>query len=95
MRRFRGDEGDDSVGEHQIRGVLEHGSLAVTVNSETAMVTASARKKVPVTPTIATNGKNTTTGVTVEPISGLEGEEVLPIPRPHQMPLLPAQDGRD
>ena len=34
------------------------------------MVTASARKNVPVTPVIEISGRNTTIGVTVEPISG-------------------------
>ena len=35
------------------------------------MVTASARKNVPVTPVIEINGRNTTIGVTVEPIRGI------------------------
>ena len=34
------------------------------------MVTASARKKLPVTPVTAMSGRKTTTGVMVEPISG-------------------------
>ena len=38
--------------------------------SETLMATARARKKVPVTPVIEISGRNTTMGVSVEPISG-------------------------
>src|SRR5205085_565106 len=41
------------------------------VKRETVMVTASARKKEPVTPVVEINGRNTTTGVTVEPIKGM------------------------
>ena len=40
------------------------------VNKATVMVTASARKKLPVTPVMATSGTNTTIGVIVEPMSG-------------------------
>ena len=40
------------------------------MNSETPTVTARARKKTPVTPVIAINGRNTTIGVIVEPTSG-------------------------
>src|SRR6266404_6037442 len=40
------------------------------VNKDTVMVTASARKKLPVTPVIEINGRNTTIGVIVEPIRG-------------------------
>ena len=40
------------------------------VISEAAMVMASARKKLPVTPVTATSGRNTTTGVMVDPTSG-------------------------
>ena len=40
------------------------------VNRETVMVTASARKKVPVTPVIEMRGRKTTIGVMVDPISG-------------------------
>ena len=36
------------------------------------MVTASARKKLPVTPVVAIRGTKTTTGVMVEKISGVE-----------------------
>jgi len=34
------------------------------------MATAKARKKVPVTPVIEIRGKNTTIGVSVDPMSG-------------------------
>ena len=40
------------------------------VKSETVMVTASARKKVPVTPVMEMSGRKTTMGVMVEPMSG-------------------------
>src|SRR3989441_5012509 len=40
------------------------------VNRETVMVTARARKKVPVTPVIEMRGRKTTIGVMVDPISG-------------------------
>ena len=40
------------------------------VKSATLTVTASARKKVPVTPVMVTRGRNTTIGVTVEPTRG-------------------------
>ena len=51
-------------------GVHDRAS-ASDVNSAIAMVTASARKNVPVTPVIEINGRNTTTGVTVDPIRGM------------------------
>ena len=41
------------------------------VSSETVMVMANARKKVPVTPVMEISGRNTTIGVIVEPISGM------------------------
>ena len=41
------------------------------MNNDTDIVTASARKNVPVTPAMEISGKNTTTGVIVEPINGL------------------------
>ena len=41
------------------------------MNSETVMVTASARKKLPVTPVIEISGRKTTIGVIVEPIRGM------------------------
>ena len=41
------------------------------VGRAAAIVTASARKKVPVTPVIEIRGKNTTMGVKVEPSSGV------------------------
>ena len=41
---------------------------ASDVSSETLMVTASARKKTPVTPVITISGMKTTTGVMVEPM---------------------------
>ncbi len=40
------------------------------MKSETVMVMASARKKLPVTPVIEMSGRKTTIGVMVEPISG-------------------------
>jgi hypothetical protein len=40
------------------------------VSRETAMVTARARKNVPVTPVIEIKGRKTTIGVIVDPISG-------------------------
>ena len=40
------------------------------VKSETVMVTASARKKVPVTPVMEMSGRKTTIGVIVEPMRG-------------------------
>ena len=40
------------------------------VKSETVMVTANARKNVPVTPVMETRGRKTTMGVIVEPIRG-------------------------
>src|SRR5712664_59297 len=40
------------------------------VSRDTVMVTASARKKVPVTPVVEMSGRNTTMGVIVEPIRG-------------------------
>ena len=42
------------------------------VSSETVIVTASARKKLPVTPDTATSGRKTTTGVMVDPTRGRE-----------------------
>ncbi len=42
---------------------------ASDVSSAVATVSASARKKVPVTPVIEINGRNTTIGVMVEPTS--------------------------
>ena len=41
------------------------------VKRETVMVTASARKKLPVTPVMEMSGRKTTIGVMVEPISGM------------------------
>ena len=41
------------------------------VKSETVIVTASARKKLPVTPVIEISGRKTTIGVIVEPIRGM------------------------
>ena len=41
------------------------------VSSAAVIVIASARKKLPVTPVTAISGRNTTTGVMVEPISGV------------------------
>ena len=41
------------------------------VNSATAIVSARERKKTPVTPVSSVSGRNTTTGVTVEPIIGM------------------------
>ena len=41
------------------------------VSSAAVMVMASARKKLPVTPLTETSGRKTTTGVMVEPISGV------------------------
>src|SRR5215469_16010665 len=41
------------------------------VNSDTVIVTASARKKLPVTPVVEIRGRKTTIGVTVEPIRGI------------------------
>ena len=41
------------------------------VKSETVMVTASARKKLPVTPVMEIKGRKTTIGVIVEPINGI------------------------
>ena len=40
------------------------------MKSETVMVMASARKKLPVTPVMAMRGKKTTIGVIVEPMRG-------------------------
>ena len=44
---------------------------ASDASSATDMVTARARKNVPVTPAIETSGRKTTIGVMVEPISGM------------------------
>src|SRR5579859_3511329 len=44
---------------------------ASDVRSETVIVIARARKKVPVTPVVEINGRKTTMGVIVEPIKGL------------------------
>ena len=41
------------------------------VNSDTVIVTANARKKLPVTPVMEISGRNTTIGVMVDPISGM------------------------
>src|SRR6202521_412609 len=41
------------------------------VNRETVMVTASARKKLPVTPVVEMSGRKTTIGVIVEPMRGI------------------------
>ena len=41
---------------------------ASEVSSAAAMVMASARKKMPVTPVTETSGRNTTTGVMVDPM---------------------------
>ena len=41
------------------------------MSNATAIVKASERKKLPVTPVSKVSGKNTTTGVIVEPIIGM------------------------
>src|SRR6266852_9573317 len=41
------------------------------VKRETVMVTARARKKLPVTPVVEMSGRKTTIGVIVEPIRGI------------------------
>ncbi len=61
---------------------------ASDVSSAMPTVTASARKNVPVTPVIATSGRNTTIGVIVEPTSGaLISWMALRIASPRDCPL--------
>ncbi len=52
----------------KVRGPAK--ASAKEVSSETLMAMARARKNVPVTPVMEIKGRNTTIGVSVEPISG-------------------------
>ena len=58
--------------QHKARPGVQVTASSREVSSETVMVIASARKKLPVTPVTTTSGRNTTTGVIVEKTSGRE-----------------------
>ena len=56
--------------KYWLRLGVQVSASAREVSSAIPIVTARARKKVPVTPVIEISGRNTTIGVTVEPTSG-------------------------
>ncbi len=58
--------------EREAESVQVTASSSGRVSSATVIVTARARKKLPVTPATAMSGRNTTTGVIVEPTRGRE-----------------------
>ena len=53
-----------------LRLLVQTSARTSDVSSETLIAIASALKKVPVTPVIVMSGRNTTMGVSVDPISG-------------------------
>ncbi len=62
---------DDPLIRNWLRAGVQVSASASEASSETDMVTARARKNVPVTPVMEISGRKTTIGVMVEPIRGM------------------------